>query len=66
MIVEEIATERRSPEGPEHAANTELGPALTELAQRIRTVIEKRPVVAVLAATGVGYVIARLVSRRGR
>lgn len=66
MIMEQIATERRSPEGPEHAANTELASTLTELAQRIRTVIEKRPVVAVLAATGVGYVVARLVSRRGR
>jgi hypothetical protein len=51
---------------PEDEANTELASTLTELAQRVRTVIEQRPVVAVLTAVGVGYVVARLVSRGGR
>jgi hypothetical protein len=66
MISEQIAAERRSPGRPEDEANTELASTLTELAQRVRTVIERRPVVAVLTAVGVGYVVARLVSRGGR
>jgi hypothetical protein len=66
MISEQIATERPSPGRPELEANTELTFTLTELAQRVRTVIEQRPVVAVLTAVGVGYVVARLVSRAGR
>jgi hypothetical protein len=68
MSAEQIATERRStPERPEeHAANTGFASTLTEVAQRVRTVIEQRPVVAVLTAVGVGYVIARLVSRGRR
>jgi len=36
---------------------------LTDLEQQARTRIRQRPVVAVLAAVGVGYLVARLVSR---
>jgi hypothetical protein len=66
MSTEQIATERPSPGRPEEAVNTEVASTLAELAQRVRTVIKKRPVVAVLAAVGVGYVVARLVSRGRR
>jgi len=66
MIAERIATERPSPGRPERAADTGAASTLTELVQRVRTVIEQRPVVAVLAAVGVGYVVARLVSRGRR
>lgn len=36
---------------------------LTDLEQQARELIRQRPVVAVLAAAGVGYLVARLVSR---
>lgn len=66
MITEQIAAERRSPEGSEQTADSEVASTLMELTQRVRTIIEQRPVVAVLTAVGVGYVVARLVSRGGR
>jgi hypothetical protein len=66
MITEQIAAEPPSPGRPEHAANPEVASTLTELTQRARAVIEQRPVVAVLTAIGVGYIVARLVSRGGR
>lgn len=36
---------------------------VTDLEQKARTLVKQRPVVAVLAAFGVGYVVARLLSR---
>ncbi len=66
MIAEQIAAERRSPEPSEQTADSEVASALMELTQRVRTIIEQRPVVAVLTAVGVGYVVARLASRGGR
>ena len=66
MITEQIAAERQPPGPAEEAANTEVASTLTELAQRVRTIIKQRPVVAVLTAVGVGYVVARLVSRGSR
>ena len=66
MITEQIAAERRPPEGSEQTADSEVASAVMELAQRVRAIIEQRPVVAVLTAVGVGYVVARLVSRGGR
>ena len=62
---EQIAAEP-SPRRSEQAADAEVESALTQLAQRVRAIIEQRPVVAVLAAVGVGYVAARLVSRGRR
>ena len=62
---EQIAAEP-SPRRSEQAADAEVASALTEFAQRVRAIIEQRPVVAVLAAVGVGYVAARLVSRGRR
>lgn len=66
MIAEQIPAEPRSPERSEHTADTDILSRLTDLTQRVRTGINQRPVVAVLTAVGVGYVIARLVARRGR
>ena len=36
---------------------------VTDLEEHARTLIRQRPVVAVLAAVGVGYLVARLVAR---
>jgi hypothetical protein len=55
-----------SPRNSEQAADAEVAFTLTDLAQRVRAIIEQRPVVALLAAVGVGYVAARLVSRGRR
>jgi hypothetical protein len=66
MITEQIAAEPPSPGRSEPAADTELLSRLTDLPQRVRTAIKQRPVVAVLTALGVGYVVARLVSRGER
>ncbi len=68
MITDEIAEEpplprRAEPEQPSIAA---IRSRLTDLEQEARTLIRQRPVVAVLAAVGVGYVVARLVSRAMR
>ena len=62
---EQIAAEP-SPRRSEQAAEAEVASALTQLAQRVRSIIEQRPVVAVLAAVGVGYVVARLATRGRR
>ena len=69
MITEQSAQQiaaEPSPRRSEQAADAEVESALTQLAQRVRAIIEQRPVVAVLAAVGVGYVAARLVSRGRR
>ena len=39
---------------------------LSDLEQQARAMIREQPVVSVLAAAGLGYVIARLVSRSAR
>ena len=66
MITEQIAAEAPSPGPPEAPADTDVLSRLTDLTERVRTVIIQRPVVAVLTAVGAGFVVARLVSRRGR
>jgi hypothetical protein len=62
---EQIAAEP-SPGRSEQAADAEVASTMTEFAQRVRAIIEQRPVVAVLAAVGIGYAVARLAARRGR
>ena len=62
---EQIAAEP-SPRRSQQDADAEVASALTEFTQRVRAIIERRPVAAVLAAVGVGYVAARLVSRGRR
>jgi hypothetical protein len=62
MIADQIAEEPRGAEqGQPHSAAVHS--TLTELEQQARALIRQRPVVAVLAAVGVGYLVARLVSR---
>lgn len=39
---------------------------LLDLEEQARTLVRERPVAAVLAAVGLGYVVARLFSRRSR
>lgn len=39
---------------------------VTDLEQQARTLIRQRPIVAVLAAVGLGYLTARLISRGAR
>ena len=39
---------------------------VSELEEQARRLIHERPVVAVLGAVGLGYLVARLVSRVGR
>jgi len=69
MITEQSAEQigaEPSPGRSEQAADAEVAFTLTEFMQRVRAIIEQRPVVAVLAAVGVGYVVARLAARGGR
>jgi hypothetical protein len=64
QIEEEPPLPRRVEQGqPDIAA---VRSRLTDLEQQARTLIRQRPVVAVLAAVGVGYLVARLVSRAMR
>jgi len=65
MITEQIAVDgasspRTGPVWPDMEA---LRASVTELEQHARTRIMQRPVVAVLVAVGVGYLVARLVAR---
>lgn len=69
MVTEQSAEQigaEPSPARSEQGADAEAASTLTEFAQRVRAIIEQRPVVAMLAAVGVGYVVARLASRGGR
>lgn len=65
MTTDQIAEERPSPRRAEQveAAGAAVRSRVTDLEQQARTLISQRPVVAVLAAVGVGYLVARLVSR---
>ena len=45
---------------------TALRATVTDLEQQARAFIRQRPVMAVLAAVGAGYLVARLVSRGRR
>ena len=65
MITDQIAEEpplsrRVGQVQPDIAA---VRSTVTDLEQQARTLIRQRPVVAVLAAAGAGYLVARLVSR---
>lgn len=43
-----------------------FGSELKSLEQQARTFVQQQPIVAVLAAVGIGYLIARLASRGNR
>ena len=65
MITDSIAEDQPSPlhskrVQPEIA---DIRSMVTDLEQQARTFARQRPVVAVLAAVGVGYLVARLFSR---
>ena len=64
QIAEEPLLPRRAEQGQRNIAAVRS--RLTDLEQQARTLIRQRPVVAVLAAVGVGYLVARLVSRAMR
>ena len=66
MPTEQPTEAPATPERSEQPAETELVSRLTGLTEQARTVIQQRPVAAVLAAVAVGYVVARLVTRGGR
>ena len=64
QIVEEPPLPRRAEQGQPNIAAVRS--RVTDLEEDARTLIRQRPVVAVLAAVGVGYLVARLVSRAMR
>jgi ElaB/YqjD/DUF883 family membrane-anchored ribosome-binding protein len=68
MTTDQIAEERPLPPRAEQvqADIAAVGSKVTELEQEARALIRQRPVVAVLAAAGVGYLIARLIARGTR
>jgi hypothetical protein len=68
MIADQIAEEPPLPRGAEQAQAdiTAVRSRLTDMEQQARTLIRQRPIVAVLAAVGAGYLVARLVSRAMR
>ena len=65
MTTDQIAEERPLPLSAEQVLpdRAAVRSRVTDLEQQARTLIRQRPIVAVLAAAGVGYLIARLVSR---
>ena len=68
MTTDQIAEERPLPRGAEPVQPdiVAVRSKVAELEQQARTLIRQRPVVAVLAAVGVGYLVARLVARGTR
>ena len=65
MITDQVAEGRASPPGAEEGQSdiTEARSTVADLEERARTFIRERPVVAVLAAIGVGYLVARVARR---
>jgi hypothetical protein len=68
MITDRISEERPSPPRSQQAQPVvaEIRVRVTDLERHARTLIRERPIMAVLAAVGVGYLAARLVSRAMR
>ena len=68
MTTDQSVEERPLPQRAEHGQVdiTALRSGVTDLEQQARAFIRERPVVAVLAAVGAGYLVARLVSRGRR
>jgi hypothetical protein len=66
MITDQSALDRRSSPSQTWPDMEALRASVTELEGRARTRIVQRPVVAVMVAAGVGYLLARLASRGGR
>ena len=68
MTTDQIAEEQPLPRRAEQVQPdiAAVHSKVTEIEQQARTLIRQRPVVAVLAAAGLGYLVARLVSRGRR
>lgn len=68
MITDQVAEERPGPRRaqPVQPDSAAVRSTVTELEQQVRTLIRQRPVVAVLAAAGLGYLVARIVARGTR
>ena len=62
MITDQIAADRRSSSRPEQPW-PDIADAVTDAEHYARTLIIQRPVVAVMAAVGFGYLVARLLAR---
>ena len=65
MTTDHTAEERRPPprSQPEKPAFADVSARLTDLDGHARALIRQQPIVAVLTAASVGYLVARLVSR---
>jgi hypothetical protein len=65
---EQIAEDRRWPPGADQTRtdSAAVRQTVTEVEEQVRILIRERPVVAVLAAAGVGYLLARIVARVAR
>ena len=65
MLTDDLADERGSAARSQQAQPglAQARARVTDLERQARTLIRQRPIVAVLAAVGVGYLTARLVSR---
>lgn len=65
MITDQIAEEHPLPQRAEQE-QTDIAAVrsrVTDLEEQARTLIKQRPIVAVLAAVGAGYLVARVLSR---
>ena len=65
MITDQIAEEWQSPPRSQQVPPgfADIRAKATDLERHARTLIRQRPIVAVLAAVGIGYLAARIVSR---
>lgn len=68
MSTEQIAADVPAPRPvePVRAEIAAVRAKVMEMERQVRALIMERPVVAVLAATGLGYVLARVVARGRR
>ena len=66
MITDQVAEGRASPPRAEQGQPdiADVRSTVADLEERARTFIRQRPVIAVLAAVGAGYLVARVLSRR--
>lgn len=65
MITDQIPEERPVPQRADQEITdiAAVRSRVTDLEQQARTLIRQRPIVAVLAAVGAGYLVARVMSR---
>ncbi len=68
MTTEQIAEAHHSPPRPERerSSSADVRAKAAEVDRQFRMLIRQRPIAAVLAAVGLGYLTARLVARAHR